>query len=275
MSKRIRRVCAFCGAASSFSKEHVWPQWLAKYTTVDCPTRMTASASVSHDTEGIADIRPLDLLERPGSVLGFQVREVCERCNNGWMSRLEAQAGPLLVPLMRGLRVQITPADATVIATWATKSTYRNEYIGVPGIERRPTPATSAARRRELMDLQVPPAQTRVWAARHIGRFHVDMRSAEMEVVKVPDPTTTDAFKVLTTAISVEQLTLLVWSTDCTGTEPPRLHPAEWLPLWPQPRDLRWPPPRSIPDAEVERAALHHHDRYRPVASRGVRLHPR
>jgi hypothetical protein len=35
-------------------------------------------------------------------ILDAQVRRVCQNCNGGWMSQLEAQAKPLLEPMFDG-----------------------------------------------------------------------------------------------------------------------------------------------------------------------------
>lgn len=50
------------------------------------------------------------------------VKAVCEECNNGWMSSLEAQVRPFLEPMVRGGDARLTVADQMALARWAAKS---------------------------------------------------------------------------------------------------------------------------------------------------------
>jgi hypothetical protein len=55
-------------------------------------------------------------------ILDAQVRRVCQGCNGGWMSQLEAQAKPLLEPMFNGEPVTLEPDKQTVLATWTVKT---------------------------------------------------------------------------------------------------------------------------------------------------------
>ena len=50
------------------------------------------------------------------------VRVVCASCNNGWMSRLESEAAPVLAPLMRNEPRRLGPVEQHLVATWAVKT---------------------------------------------------------------------------------------------------------------------------------------------------------
>jgi hypothetical protein len=56
----------------------------------------------------------------------FLAGAVCGRCNNGWMSRLESTAKPLILDLAGGRKraVDLTNEEATVVAKWALKTAY-------------------------------------------------------------------------------------------------------------------------------------------------------
>jgi hypothetical protein len=50
--------------------------------------------------------------------------QVCARCNNGWMSQLEEQARPLLVPLIDASRevVDLTEDERAILGRWTLKT---------------------------------------------------------------------------------------------------------------------------------------------------------
>jgi hypothetical protein len=54
----------------------------------------------------------------------FRVNEICEACNNGWMSQLEDAAKPLLLGLSRRSRElsDLTEEERGIVAAWAGKT---------------------------------------------------------------------------------------------------------------------------------------------------------
>lgn len=125
-----RRVdCPFCGQDGIRTKEHVWAQWL----------RDTEPAKVLLDaTHGERIPKPTGVLRR-GDDGRYAIQsmpagqyakwlpnvtvDVCQDCNNGWMSILESQAKNLVEPFFRtGRAIRLTAADLTVLTVWATKS---------------------------------------------------------------------------------------------------------------------------------------------------------
>ena len=50
----------------------------------------------------------------------FKAKFVCRECNNGWMSELEGEAKPLLLPLMFGdyPRMELSPDEQETVAMW-------------------------------------------------------------------------------------------------------------------------------------------------------------
>ena len=55
-------------------------------------------------------------------ILDAQVRRVCQGCNGGWMSQLEAQAKPLLEPMFDGKPMTLGPDEQPVLAAWTVKT---------------------------------------------------------------------------------------------------------------------------------------------------------
>jgi hypothetical protein len=116
--KDIPRACLFCGKelARVRAREHVFPRWLLNELNIGeepiNPTQFRPSGEVVSTRE--------HLLEN------LQEGRVCATCNNGWMSKLEVDARPLLRPLMEGTGpvTDLTQEERAVVARWAVKTAY-------------------------------------------------------------------------------------------------------------------------------------------------------
>lgn len=89
--------------------KRVWPVWLQKRFRSD-------AARVFAERQGVP----------PGSWksrnAALQVRRVCGDCNNGWMSRLENEAKPLVESILNEQLRTITSSSQSTIAVWAMKT---------------------------------------------------------------------------------------------------------------------------------------------------------
>jgi hypothetical protein len=81
----------------------------------------------------------------------WQVRAVCRRCNNEWMSDLENQTKPLLIPLFAGQETRLYPEAQRQIATWISLKTMVCEYDQLGQIISHHT------QRRRMMAKHLPP----------------------------------------------------------------------------------------------------------------------
>ena len=62
---------------------------------------------------------------RTGITMGsFRLKKICEGCNNGWMSRLEGRAKPLMLSLMKRARSlpDLDGEECRILARWAGKT---------------------------------------------------------------------------------------------------------------------------------------------------------
>ncbi len=105
---RSKRSCMFCSGKAS-TKEDVWPNWLRSRFRSE-------AARIFAEREGVH----LGSW-RPGNA-GLQVKRVCRACNNGWMSRLETEAKPLVESFLDEQRTSIPPPAQSTIAVWAIKT---------------------------------------------------------------------------------------------------------------------------------------------------------
>jgi hypothetical protein len=124
------KVCLFCGATGLgvLSNEHVVPQWLLEYLALPGHDQMFHGVSDSKTGEVTA--------KRVFSSFAFVEGRVCEeKCNNGWMNRLEVAAKPILIPLMDGTRSlpDLTARERTLVAKWAAKTAYMHSSAGLLG----------------------------------------------------------------------------------------------------------------------------------------------
>jgi hypothetical protein len=114
--------CLSCGETSATrSGEHVFAQWLLDYlhalTSPISHFRYQADGTSTPHRGQIA----LDSL---------RLKRICEPCNNGWMSRLEERAKPILVRLMeRKLALDaLDDEQRRLLARWAGKTAIIESY---------------------------------------------------------------------------------------------------------------------------------------------------
>lgn len=103
--------CAFCFQPAKLSGEHVYSDWMNEVLPGGWESRFTKSADSSSASRYSAE-------------LDWKVKVVCEACNNGWMSDIEAKhAKPVMAPLIAGnIGISITQANAQSIAIFAFKT---------------------------------------------------------------------------------------------------------------------------------------------------------
>jgi len=97
------------------SREHVLPQWLHKHVQI-------AGQNLDHRLVDEAGMRPL----RSHGLNSFVVKAVCAACNTSWMSALETESKPILLPLLEGksLVEDLSDEEAYTIARWTFKTAF-------------------------------------------------------------------------------------------------------------------------------------------------------
>jgi len=97
------------------SREHVFSQWLLD----EFQGRRISIGLFRRSSDDSRERTRVDI-----SLDSFKLKEVCERCNNGWMSALESNAKPLILGLIRG-NIQFDALDENerrILARWAAKT---------------------------------------------------------------------------------------------------------------------------------------------------------
>lgn len=107
--------CVFCGKSlqGQKGKEHIFPRWLQQHLGLKNQQLFNALYAAS------GEISSVHKHTFHGHVSGL----VCDHCNSGWLSELEVQAKPLLIPLLDGIFTgQINWRDCQIIAFWVFKT---------------------------------------------------------------------------------------------------------------------------------------------------------
>ena len=107
----MARPCIFCGTTRGLTREHVFGDWVSRIGLDLGPVAYEAG--------------PLNRIGRDlgvGAPFRQTVRDICGKCNGGWMSRLEDIAKRVLTPFILGEPGFIEPTDRGAIAAWVQKT---------------------------------------------------------------------------------------------------------------------------------------------------------
>jgi hypothetical protein len=104
-------------------------------------------------------------LTRPGDTQSQRIRVVCKNCNNGWMSRLQQESKPLLVPFFEGRWPDIHRKTQGTLAAWATMFTMVLEFADTT------TRFTTQEERTSFFKTKQSPTNWFVYVGRFEGHF--------------------------------------------------------------------------------------------------------
>lgn len=242
MSKPQRR-CIFCDG-HPVTKEHMWPDWLRNY--------IPRTKSSFYSQSGILFRSSADTKTRrhSGDPHSMRVRCVCARCNSGWMSVLQSQAKPILIPLLKGARHSLRKREQAMLATWITMFTMVAEYRLRPG----ELAAISADERRQFMETRRPLPNWKIW----IGTINDDSWRGRyvhttLPVYESADPGKRSAAGVLipntqTTTFVVDRLYVHVLSSSVVKVEKQKISSRLVERIWPLiTKTIKWPLQPLVP----------------------------
>jgi hypothetical protein len=118
--------CIFCDGYG-LTKEHIWPKWLNPYLPKNVVNHEIYFETIfpdrsKHETE-----------IRSGSVQSGRVRRVCLSCNTGWMSDLQEETKPILLPLILGEDSTLTHKSQSTLSAWIAMLTMVAEFLDKTG----------------------------------------------------------------------------------------------------------------------------------------------
>ena len=160
MANKPPAYCEFCGTRG-VTKQHVWPDWMGRHF----------SESTAYHVQDLFDIK---LLRSPsiavlqprmhfsqGPFHTRKLRIACQKCNSGWMSRIESKAKPTLELLAPGIRPRLDLSAQQALAAWLALFTMVAEFTD------RRTVAVTPEERSSLREYVRPSFGWRMWMGFH------------------------------------------------------------------------------------------------------------
>jgi ribosomal protein L37E len=126
-NRRAQRTCIYCGR-TPVTKEHIMSKWLREVWPPSAGD--TSNLTYHYQIENFdKKAKESHSKERRGGPFQFRTAKiVCASCNNGWMSRIDAAAKPLLQRMLNSEQMLLDRNHQTVLAAWLAKLTISNEF---------------------------------------------------------------------------------------------------------------------------------------------------
>lgn len=197
---------------------------------------------------------------RQGPVISRKVRNVCENCNNGWMSTVVTRAKPIVEKLALSHSVAVSNEELASLAGWIALTNVMLEYANPAGSR-----AIPPSDRKHLMQHLVPPNDWSIWLGHYVGEnwepfgnIHIPFRYAKSTNTTQQSSGLPDKFELQVSTFSVRHLLSHVFtSTAASRIEEYRrfVLGMRWnlTQIWPAAENgLQWPPAKSIEDMQLE-----------------------
>ena len=159
------RACIFCGGRP-LTREHLLPAWLAGVLPSDDPV-------IQFRTVGPGEGDHREWSRRP---FRQNTRFVCERCNSGWMSRLEETSRPVLAPAIRREPCIFDQEQQGVAAAWAFKT-----CLVLQATQSEGPPLAPPFHFLHVRRSRTPPPQVAVWIGSHYRSLRDPVNSAYVQ----------------------------------------------------------------------------------------------
>ncbi|MHB8512436.1 MAG: hypothetical protein ACYDCC_09660 [Actinomycetota bacterium] len=190
-----------------------------------------------------------------------RVKKVCRSCNGIWMSKLEEEVKPYLVPMIRGESLSLSENEQLVVATWAAKTAFVAEARNAR-VQTLSTPEERAF----LKEQRCPPASVFVRLARYDGRSGVFRRVARIDARGPESKLTKDEIEhvkaspnIASTLLCLGELGVHVMH-DTSGLYEPLKQIGvindRVVTIWPTRASVTWPPARIFDEAGLDALAV-------------------
>ena len=238
----MARTCIFCGSDRELTKEHAWPSWLSNHFSTRFAFRKGFRLTSDQWGQRISDrrVKGLDLT----------VNRICAECNNGWMSRLETEAMPLLSPLIDGKHRAIWSDEQAIISAWFIKTAMVFEFTA--GSSREPY-YTDEERRGVRAERAIPRSTIILLGGYRGDGYQGFTQDRDLNVQSEGGSTYRRYVNVLSIghllmfAVSDglrENLAEVPWPDDQDVEE-------TWVSIWPSHGPQTWPPMRTFETSEL------------------------
>ncbi len=233
--------CIFCQQEGKASREHLWPRWAQGTFNEEERNRPVRHSIEPHD-------RPPKSWDAPP--FSATLKDVCQQCNNGWMSQIETEAKVYAEPLIAGEEGLLIDVDAQwAISRWA--------YLKVLLFERvdKGQRLLAENRYREMYEssLSEPtlPANMSVFIAAHEGQRHGQYAHRLLADVENRKP------ELFIGTITVRHLVVQVIEDVADDGEVKTFQHDKRVAgheerIWPFCQPFKWPPGLALTDAGLE-----------------------
>jgi len=253
MSKKAKTpgVCVFCGK-SGVTKQHMWPDWVKNVIPREGEKHTQLLTHINMAQRGLALIHP-DIQNKRGPAGARKIRNVCNKCNSGWMSKLEGSAKNALTNAITNQAMKLDSSTQEAIAAWAMMTSIVAEYTDTPS---QAIPATD---REYLMRELHPDEHWRIWMGRYDGA-EWKQRYRHTSLVATWDwghwPTVPAVPNTQSSTFVVGSLFLVAMSSSFIPTDQfpyPSSLDGTLIQIWPTNSGSEdWPPKVTINDAEAD-----------------------
>jgi hypothetical protein len=199
---------------------------------------------------------PLDPVTRQGPMTQRRIRNVCGRCNNGWMSQIVDRAKPFAASMIQDQPAELSLVAQRDLAGWIALGTIMGEFTD------EPTACIPPNDRQTVMQTIAPPPLWTICVGRYAGAEYAPHRyrhwGIQFLVQSKPGPVrlaSAQPERVQTTTYVLGALLVHVFSTThlAFANQIRRDHtPDQLVRVWPPCTDtLVWPASRPVGDAYV------------------------
>ncbi|HEY6778860.1 MAG TPA: hypothetical protein VI122_20325 [Thermoleophilaceae bacterium] len=164
--------CIFCGGGP-LTGEHLLPCWLQHVLPSDDP--VVQFRQIGKDET--------DRHEWPKKPFREKTNFACKRCNNGWMSDLEARSRPVLEPAIRHEPCTLTERDQAIAAAWAFKT-----CLVFQATQSTAGPIAPPAHFLHIRRNRRPPPQAAIWIGSHYRALHDPVNSVYVQRALTLEP---------------------------------------------------------------------------------------
>ena len=230
----FQRRCIFCGSPK-VSGEHLWPEWMHPYL----PKQPNAMKREIYNHIKLGKVLSLAQKKpQQGHTYTKKVRAVCKPCNEIWMSRIEEEAKPILIPLLRGLPLLLDREKRSKLAVWLALKVMVGESH-----DPRDAVTMQEDRTAFMLSRTIPPYM-KIWIGSHDSEdWYMSYWHQTARINLTPDPPAGGNFKnIQSTALGIGHILSLTIAATVPHCEIDLTTDQPILPLWPlQREDIEWP----------------------------------
>jgi hypothetical protein len=222
MAKR----CLFCPRTVD-SAEHVWSDWILEDLKPVQPIHIRIGKTISKWVDN-PEVR---------------VKNVCQKCNNGWMSDIENENKPHMLAMMNDEPTVLAPKQQKLLTRWAIL-----KAIVIDGSSKSRIPFYSESERTGVK----PPARsipvgTFAWIGRlSVKAFHAGLTDTFGAINNVPKAFHGCVTTITVGHLAIQVITMHVLPMFATTHLGPAYKPGAWdlnlLDIWPVFDEEHWPP---------------------------------